>query len=61
MLVDQIAGQSFVILASRSTSGALLRGARARDGRDPVPAASTTGACTADSFDPAVGWSDQWR
>jgi hypothetical protein len=58
-LVDQLAGESYVILASRSTSGtcfALLEPEGGPTGYQQLE----SGACTADSFDPALGWSDQW-
>lgn len=55
-----LAGKPYVVLASRSTSGDCfavleLDGAATRYQQHPA------GACTADSFDPAVGWSDQWN
>jgi type IV pilus assembly protein PilA len=57
--VDTVAGEQFMILASRSESGscfAVLEPEHAATRYQSRPA----GACTADSFDPAVGWSDQW-
>jgi type IV pilus assembly protein PilA len=59
VLVGEVAGEQFMILASRSASGscfAVLEPEHAST-RYQTRAA---GACTADSFDPAVGWSDQW-
>ena len=57
--VGVLAGESYVILASRSSSG------RCFAVLEPQSAATRfqevdTGTCTADSFDPSVGWSDQW-
>jgi prepilin-type N-terminal cleavage/methylation domain-containing protein len=57
--VGSFAGQSFVILASRSRSGhcfAVLEPANGSTQYQRVDA----GPCTADAFDPSVGWSDQW-
>jgi len=59
VLVGSLAGESYVILASRSTSGtcfALLE----PEGGPTRYQRLDSGLCTADSFDPAVGWSDQW-
>ena len=59
VLVDQVAGRSYVILASRSTSGAcfvLLE----PDGGPTQYQQHNSGACTAAAFDPAAGWADQW-
>ncbi len=58
--VDTVAGEQFMILASRSASGAcfaVLEPEHASTRYQSRPA----GTCTADSFDPAVGWSDQWN
>lgn len=57
--VDQAPGSSFVVLASRSSSG------RCYAVLEPEAAATRyrradAGPCTADAFDPATGWSDQW-
>ena len=57
--VDQLAGQSFVILASRSTSGRCFAVLEPEGGATRYQRLDT-GACTADSFDPSVGWSGQW-
>ncbi len=57
--VDTLAGDSYVILASRSASGrcfALLEPANATTRYQEVD----SGTCTADAFDPSSGWSDQW-
>jgi type IV pilus assembly protein PilA len=57
--VGTVAGEQFMILASRSASGAcfaVLEPEHASTRYQSRPA----GACTADSFDPATGWSDQW-
>ncbi len=53
------AGHDFVILASRAVSGtcfAVLEQEAAATQYRQHPG----GACTADSFDPAVGWTSQW-
>src|SRR3954468_10190573 len=58
--VDTVAGEQLMILASRSASGAcfaVLEPEHASTRYQSRPA----GTCTADSFDPAVGWSDQWN
>jgi type IV pilus assembly protein PilA len=58
--VDEVAAERFMILASRSASGscyAVLEPAHASTRYQARPAGAP---CTADSFDPAVGWSDQW-
>jgi type IV pilus assembly protein PilA len=57
--VDTVSGQSFVILASRSTSGRCFAVLEPEAGATRYQRVDT-GACTADSFDPSVGWSDQW-
>ncbi len=57
--VDQVAGQSFVILASRSSSGACFAVLEPEDGATRYQRLDA-GDCTADSFDPGPGWSDQW-
>jgi type IV pilus assembly protein PilA len=54
-----VAGQTFVILASRSRSGSCFAVLEPELGptqyqRVDVP------ACTADAFDPSAGWADQW-
>ncbi|MGZ4800819.1 MAG: type IV pilin protein [Acidimicrobiia bacterium] len=59
VLVDQVGGRSFAILASRSTSGRCFAVLEPEDGATRYQAVDS-GACTADSFDPASGWSDQW-
>jgi type IV pilus assembly protein PilA len=54
-----IAGRNFVILASRAVSGTCF----AVREQEAVPTGyqqRDTGACTADSFDPAAGWTSQW-
>jgi type IV pilus assembly protein PilA len=57
--VGTLAGQTFVILASRSTSGACF--AVLEPGLGPTRYQKVDGgACTADAFDPSVGWTDQW-
>jgi type IV pilus assembly protein PilA len=59
--VDTVAGEQFMILASRSASGscfAVLEPEHASTRYQERPAGAP---CTADSFDPTVGWSDQWR
>jgi type IV pilus assembly protein PilA len=57
--VDHAAGSSFVVLASRSSSG------RCYAVLEPEAAATRyrradTGTCSADAFDPSTGWADQW-
>ena len=54
-----MAGQSFVILASRSQSGACYAVLEPADGPTAYQRTSS-GACTADTFDPATGWTGQW-
>jgi len=55
----QVGGESFVVLASRSTSGSCFAVLEPETG--PTRYQETdVGACTADSFDPALGWTDQW-
>jgi type IV pilus assembly protein PilA len=57
--VGQLGAQTFVILASRSTSGACY--AVLEPGLGPTQYQRIVGgACTADAFDPSVGWTDQW-
>jgi type IV pilus assembly protein PilA len=59
VLVGSLAGETYVILASRSTSGrcfALLE----PEGGPTRYQRLESGPCTADSFDPALGWSGQW-
>lgn len=58
--VDAVAGERFMILASRSASGscfAVLEPEHQSTRYQERPAGTP---CTADSFDPSVGWSDQW-
>jgi type IV pilus assembly protein PilA len=59
VLVGQSAGRWFVILASRSTSGRCFAVLEPENGPTRYQQVDA-GACTADSFDPAVGWSSQW-
>lgn len=59
VVVGQVAGRSYVILASRSVSGSCFAILEPEDGSTQYQAFNA-GSCTADSFDPAVGWSDQW-
>jgi type IV pilus assembly protein PilA len=57
--VETVAGEDFMILASRSASGAcfaVLEPEHASTRYQSRPA----GVCSADSFDPTLGWSDQW-
>lgn len=58
--VGQLSGASFVILASRSTSGVCYAVLEPQAGATRYQQLDT-GACTADSFDPDIGWSDQWQ
>jgi type IV pilus assembly protein PilA len=58
--VGDVAGADYVILASRSTSGkcfAVLELENAPTRYQQAPA----GTCTAETFDPSTGWSDQWH
>jgi type IV pilus assembly protein PilA len=59
VLVDQLAGHSYVILTSRSTSGACFAILEPSNGSTQYQR-HDTGACTANAFDPSTGWSDQW-
>ena len=59
VLVDQVAGHSYVILASRSTSGACFALLEPESGHTQYQQ-HDSGACTANDFDPSDGWSDQW-
>ncbi len=59
VLVDQQAGATFVVLASRSTSGHCYGVLEPETGATRFQRIDT-GACTADAFDPSAGWSDQW-
>lgn len=58
--VEEAGGVQFMILASRSTSGSCFavlepqRGSTRYQQRD-------AGECSADSFDPSVGWTGQWE
>jgi type IV pilus assembly protein PilA len=57
--VGTLGVDTFVILASRSTSGACF--AVLEPGLGPTQYQKVdAGACTADAFDPSVGWTDQW-
>ncbi len=60
VLVDQQAGRSFVILATRSSSGACFAILEPEDGSTRYQR-HDSGPCTADAFDPTTGWSDQWE
>jgi hypothetical protein len=57
--VGQVAGNSYVILASRSTSGACFAVLDPENGATQYQQLDA-GPCTADAFDPSTGWSDQW-
>ncbi len=57
--VGQSGGEPYVILASRSTSGACYAVLEPQLGATQYQQ-HDVGACTADSFDPSVGWTDQW-
>jgi type IV pilus assembly protein PilA len=59
VLVDQIAGHSYVVLATRSTSGSCFAILEPEDGSTKYQERDS-GACTASAFDPSSGWSDQW-
>jgi type IV pilus assembly protein PilA len=58
--VGMLGGTSYVILASRSTSGACYAVLEPQYGATRYQQRAA-GACTADSFDPAVGWTGQWE
>jgi type IV pilus assembly protein PilA len=60
VLVDEVAGRSYVILASRSTSGACFAILEPEDGSTKYQE-HASGDCTAADFDPSSGWSDQWE
>jgi len=55
-----VSGQSYVILASRSSSGVCYVVLEPQMGATLYQEVDA-GACTADSFDPAVGWTDRWE
>lgn len=58
--VGQIAGGvEFVILASRSTSGRCFAVLEPKNEATRYQTVDS-GPCTADSFDPATGWSSEW-
>lgn len=58
--VGVLSGNSFVILASRSTSGGCFAVLEPEYGATRYQEVDA-GTCTADSFDPAVGWAGQWE
>jgi type IV pilus assembly protein PilA len=60
VLVDEQAGQSYVILAAQSTSGTCFAILEPEDGSTGYQQ-HASGPCTADDFDPTTGWSDQWE
>src|SRR4051794_37981163 len=57
--VDTLAGEQFMILASRSSSGACYAVLERTDASTRYQS-RPAGPCTADSFDPTAVWSDQW-
>jgi type IV pilus assembly protein PilA len=59
VLVDEVAGRSYVILASRSTSGACFALLEPEDGSTGYQRRES-GECAANAFDPSTGWSDRW-
>ncbi len=59
VLVDELGGDSYVILASQSTSGACFALLEPESGHTQYQR-HDSGSCTASAFDPSVGWSDQW-
>jgi type IV pilus assembly protein PilA len=60
VLVDELGGHTYVILASRSTSGACFALLEPESGHTQYQR-HDSGSCTANAFDPSSGWSDQWR
>jgi type IV pilus assembly protein PilA len=57
--VDDLAGHSYVILASESTSGACFALLEPESGHTQYQS-HDSGSCSASAFDPSSGWSDQW-
>jgi prepilin-type N-terminal cleavage/methylation domain-containing protein len=57
--VGALGTDTFVILASRSTSGACYAVLEPHVGPTQYQRVDA-GPCTADAFDPSVGWADQW-
>jgi len=57
--VGTLAGQTYVILASRSQTGACFAVLEPNNGPTAYQRTSS-GSCTADSFDPTIGWAGQW-
>jgi type IV pilus assembly protein PilA len=59
VLVDQVAGHPYVILASQSKSGACFALLEPENGHTQYQRVDS-GSCAASAFDPSAGWSDQW-
>jgi type IV pilus assembly protein PilA len=57
--VGQVSGEQYVILASRSQTGACFAVLEPSGGATRYQRVAG-GSCAADSFDPTTGWSDQW-
>jgi type IV pilus assembly protein PilA len=57
--VEEVAGRSYVILASRSTSGVCFALLEPEDGATAYQQRES-GECAAGAFDPSTGWSGQW-
>jgi type IV pilus assembly protein PilA len=57
--VGETGGASYVVLASRSTSGACFAILEPELGSTQYQRVAA-GPCTADLFDPSTGWSDEW-
>jgi len=57
--VGELDGEAYVVLASRSTSGVCFAVLEPQTGPTRYQEVETE-TCTADSFDPAIGWADQW-
>jgi type IV pilus assembly protein PilA len=58
--VGTVAGEQYMILASRSASGSCFAALEPKYASTRYQSRAA-GACTADSFDPTSGWSDQWN
>jgi type IV pilus assembly protein PilA len=59
MAVGTSAGDDFVVVASRSRTGTCFAMVDHEHGASAYRN-TTAGACRADAFDPASGWSDAW-
>jgi prepilin-type N-terminal cleavage/methylation domain-containing protein len=59
VLTGTVGGRHFAILASKASSGTCFA-VLERELSATQYQQRDSGACTADSFDPAVGWTSQW-